>query len=110
MPESAEISCMFGLSMTDKTDPAVQEAIKLVKTSSVAHRVFVSTFLNHEAIEAIVGAYETSAAQLETSDQKLTFISIYFGSSQANPNNNGNSDNSPYIKRQVKQSPIPSMT
>lgn len=54
---------MFSLDMTEKNDVAVQEAIRLVETSSVAHRVFVSTFLNYAVVEAIVGAYERSAAQ-----------------------------------------------
>ena len=63
MPNAAQVSCLFGMNMTDKSDAAVREAIRLVETTNVPHRVFVCTFLNYAAVEAIVSAYETSATQ-----------------------------------------------
>ena len=59
---TAQISCLFGLEMTSVSDVVVQQAINLIKSSPsdslVAHRVIVTTFLNHAAIQAIIKAYE----------------------------------------------------
>ena len=63
MPESAQVSCLFSLKLTDPSDEIVREAIRLVETTTVAHRVFVTTFLNHAAMDSIVRAYETGTAQ-----------------------------------------------
>lgn len=46
MAETAQVSCYFALQMCNSKDKIVGEAAELVRTTKVAHRVFVSIFLN----------------------------------------------------------------
>ena len=58
---TAQVSCLFGLEMTSARDEVVQEVVRLIMAStsdSVAHHVILTTFLNHEAVQAILKAFE----------------------------------------------------
>lgn len=103
MAPTAQISVYFALQMCNPKDKVVSEAAELVRTTRVAHRVFVSIFLNQEAVGEIAETYQQKEAG--SRDEKLSFVSLYFGSSQGTLGDCGPESNPeldvPKLKRHI---------
>ena len=62
--------------MLSPKEKLVQDAIELISVSRVPNLVFVSIFMSHQVVEAVMQALETQSNQATRS---ITFACIYFG-------------------------------